>query len=72
MKILITGAKGMLGTQVALDLNRGYTELGSIPQSFVGAEVVLADVDTLDITDKSATEKFIAECKPDVVINCAA
>ena len=72
MKILITGAKGMLGTQVALDLKRGYTELGSIPQSFVGAEVVLADVDTLDITDKAATEKFIADCAPDVVINCAA
>ena len=72
MKILITGAKGMLGTQVALDLKRGYTELGSIPQSFVGADVILADVDTLDITDKSATEKFIADCAPDVVINCAA
>ena len=72
MKILITGAKGMLGTQVALDLKRGYTELGSVPQNFVGAEVVLADVDTLDITDKAATEKFIAECAPDVVINCAA
>ena len=72
MKILITGAKGMLGTQVALDLKRGYTVLGSIPQSFVGADVILADVDTLDITDKSATEKFIADCAPDVVINCAA
>ena len=72
MKILITGAKGMLGTQVALDLKRGYTELGPVPQAFVGADVVLADVDTLDITDKAATEKFIADCAPDVVINCAA
>ena len=72
MKILITGAKGMLGTQVALDLKRGYTELGSIPQAFVGAEVALADIDNLDITDKAATEKFIGDCKPDVVINCAA
>ena len=72
MKILITGARGMLGTQVALDLKRGYTELGSIPQAFVGAEVLLADIDNLDITDKAATEKFIADCAPDVVINCAA
>ena len=72
MKILITGAKGMLGTQVALDLKRGYTELGAIPQAFVGADVVLADIDNLDITDKAATEKFIADCAPDVVINCAA
>ena len=72
MKILITGAKGMLGTQVALDLKRGYTELGAIPQAFMGADVVLADIDNLDITDKTATEKFIADCAPDVVINCAA
>ena len=72
MRILITGAKGMLGTQVALDLKRGYTELGAIPQAFMGADVVLADIDNLDITDKAATEKFIADCAPDVVINCAA
>ena len=72
MKILITGAKGMLGTQVAFDLKRGHTELGKIPQAFVGADIVLADVDTLDITDKAATEKFITDCTPDVVINCAA
>ena len=72
MKILITGAKGMLGTQVALDLKRGYTELGAIPQAFMGADVVLADIDNLDITDKSAVEAFMTENKPDVVINCAA
>ncbi len=72
MKILITGAKGMLGTQAAEDLNRGYTELGPIPARFAGAEVICADVDTLDITDKSATEKFMSEHRPDVVINCAA
>ncbi len=72
MKILITGAKGMLGTQVVEDLTRGYTELGPIPQNFKGAEVIAADVDTLDITDKAACEKYMAEVKPDVVINCAA
>ncbi len=72
MKILITGAKGMLGTQVCEDLARGYTELGKIPQNFAGAEVIAADVDTLDITDKTACEKYIGEAKPDIVINCAA
>ena len=59
MKILITGAKGMLGTQVSLDLKRGYTELGPVPQNFVGAQVVLADVDTLDITDKAAVDACV-------------
>ena len=57
MKILITGSAGMLGTQVVCDLTRGYTELGEVPAALKGAEVITADVDTLDITDKAATEK---------------
>jgi len=72
MKILITGAAGMLGTQVVCDLQRGYTELGTIPQSFVGAQLLLADLAELDITDKASCEKYMAENRPDVVINCAA
>jgi len=72
MKILITGSKGMLATQVITDLERGYTELGDVPAALKGAQLVLADVDELDITDKAATETFIAQHKPDIVINCAA
>ena len=72
MKILITGAAGMLGTQVVCDLQRGYTELGGIPQCFEGAQLLLADLAELDITDKASCEKYMAENKPDVVINCAA
>lgn len=72
MKILITGAKGMLGTQVVCDLQRGYTELGKIPHCFVGAELITADVEALDITDKALCERYMAEHRPDVVINCAA
>ena len=72
MKILITGAAGMLGTQVVCDLQRGYTELGKIPQAFEGAQLLLADLAELDITDKASCEKYMAENTPDVVINCAA
>ena len=72
MKILITGSNGMLATQVITDLKRGYTELGEVPAALKGAQLLLADVDILDITDKSAVEAFMAENKPDVVINCAA
>ena len=72
MKILITGARGMLATQVITDLRRGYTELGKIPQEFIGAEILTTDVENLDITDKSACEKYMEENRPDVVINCAA
>ena len=72
MKILTTGSKGMLATQVITDLERGYTELGEVPAALKGAQLVLADVDELDITDKAATEAFIAQHNPDIVINCAA
>ncbi|MBE6888018.1 MAG: dTDP-4-dehydrorhamnose reductase [Ruminococcaceae bacterium] len=72
MKILITGSKGMLATQVIADLERGYTELGEVPAALKNAQLVLADVEELDITDKAATEKFIELHRPDVVINCAA
>jgi len=72
MKILITGSNGMLATQVITDLSRGYTELGEVPAALKGAQLLLADVDTLDITDKAATERFMAQHTPDIVINCAA
>ena len=72
MKILITGSNGMLATQVITDLERGYTELGEVPAALKGAQLLLADVDTLDITDKAAVESFMEENRPDVVINCAA
>lgn len=72
MKILITGAKGMLASQIALDLSRGYTDLGSLPQSMKDAQLILRDVDSLDITDLSACFEFLQREKPDRVINCAA
>ena len=72
MRILITGSNGMLATQVITDLGRGYTELGEVPASLKDAQLVLADVDTLDITDKAAVESFMEENRPDIVINCAA
>ena len=72
MKILITGSNGMLASQVITDLNRGYTELGPVPAAMKDAQLLLADVDTLDITDKAATESYMQQHRPDVVINCAA
>ena len=52
MKILITGSKGMLATQVINDLERGYTELGDVPAALKGAQLVLADVDEVfSLTD---------------------
>ena len=58
MKILITGANGMLAKAV-----RGR---------FKENELILTDVEELDITDFSQVEKFVEENKPEVIINCAA
>ena len=66
MKILITGANGMLAKAVR--------------ERFVNEELVLTDVkvtdtpsvEKLDITDLEKVKEFVTSCKPDVIINCAA
>ncbi len=59
MKILITGANGMLAKEVK--------------EKFVKEnEVILTDVAELDITDEKAVMNFISNLKPDYIINCAA
>ena len=60
MKILITGANGMLGQDLCPILED------------VGAFVIETDVDTLDITNKNLTEKVLTDIHPDMVIHCAA
>jgi dTDP-4-dehydrorhamnose reductase len=60
MKILITGAKGQLGSDLMAELkNRGH-------------ECVGVDIEEMDITDKSATTRVIGEVLPQAVIHCAA
>jgi len=53
---LITGCKGQLGTELSARL----------------PDAICADVDTLDITDATAVQKFVSENNIDVIINCAA
>lgn len=59
MKILITGANGMLAKSVKKRLETGN-------------ELICTDVADLDITDEEAVLKFVTESKPDYIINCAA
>jgi dTDP-4-dehydrorhamnose reductase len=60
MRILITGAVGMLGSDACTVAQRG------------GHEVTGLHRHALDITDARAAQRAIAEVVPDVVINCAA
>lgn len=60
MKILVTGANGMLGQDLCPILED------------VGAFVIETDVDTLDITNAEQVKQVLTDIHPDMVIHCAA
>lgn len=72
MKILITGAKGQLGRELAVCLERGKTELGVPDILKEKNEVTLTDIDECDIADMAALRAFVGEGRFDVIFNCAA
>jgi dTDP-4-dehydrorhamnose reductase len=59
--ILITGAKGQLGS-----------ELKEVSKNFYGYDFIFTDIDSLDITSLEKISEFINKSKPDWIINCAA
>ena len=59
MKILITGANGMLAKEVKDKFKEDN-------------EIISTDVEELDITNENAVFNYINEIKPDYIINCAA
>ena len=59
MKILITGANGMLAKSVKARLKKEN-------------ELICTDVSDLDITNAEAVMNFVKENKPEYIINCAA
>lgn len=72
MRILITGSKGQLGTELQRILSAGTADIGPIPEAYRDAVVFATDVDTLDILDAEAVEAMVAETQPELIINCAA
>lgn len=72
MKILITGCRGQLGTELQKQLREGNCVLGPLPERLKNAPVVAVDLEDLDITDREATTAYIRRHQPDTVINCAA
>lgn len=72
MKILITGCRGQLGTELQRQLSAEGCVLGPLPERLRKATVIPVDIDDLDITDREATVAYIRRHQPDTVINCAA
>lgn len=60
MKVLVTGANGMLGQ----DLCPIFED--------AGAFVIETDVDTLDITNAGQVKQVLSDIRPDLVVHCAA
>lgn len=58
MRILITGAKGMLGRTLTRHLKEH--------------ELLLADLDTFDLADRAACEKAVREFGPETILHTAA
>ena len=58
MKILITGANGMLAKAIIKKFNKEI--------------LICTDVENLDITNKEKVEEFVENVNPNVIINCAA
>lgn len=60
MKVLVTGARGQLGSDLVCRLaSRGHEAVG-------------VDVEELDVTDERAVSRALEACRPDAVIHCAA
>ena len=60
MKVLVTGANGMLGQDLCPYLED------------IGMLVIPTDYDTMDITDEKQTDEIISRVRPDLIIHCAA
>ena len=68
MKVFVTGVGGQLGYDVVNELTKRGHEA-------VGSDIIVCDDSNyikLDITDREAVDKAIAEITPDAVIHCAA
>lgn len=66
MKILVTGACGMLGRYL-VGMLTNLSTAGNL-----GLEITATDREQLDITHRQETARFISDCKPNVIVNCAA
>lgn len=73
MRLLITGSKGQLGSELKHCLESMGSEIGPIPPCYAGAAVDCVDSHDFDISDEEAVRAWFACHDPyDAVINCAA
>ena len=59
MKVLVTGARGLLGAAITREFEAAH-------------EVLALDRGALDVTDAGAVERVVSDARPGLVVNCAA
>lgn len=59
MKVLVTGARGLLGAAIAREFAQDD-------------EVLALDRDALDVTDADAVARVVSAARPELLVNCAA
>ena len=69
MKLLICGANGQLGNELARQLGAGKSALGTIPQVFAGAQVAGVDIEDGDLANREVALALVEKHAPDVVLN---
>ncbi len=69
MRILITGASGLLGLNVALEAMRGNAVIGADRTTLASAPFPMIQVDLLD---PEAASSMLDEARPEAVVHCAA
>ncbi len=70
MRILITGASGLLGLNVALEAADQYTVFGQVNSNAIRTETFT--VLPTDLLEPGAVERLLDQSQPDWVIHCAA
>jgi dTDP-4-dehydrorhamnose reductase len=59
MRVLVTGARGRLGSQLVNELQHHHTVVG-------------VDIESVDITSRESVDQTFAAAQPEIVIHCAA
>ncbi len=70
MRILVTGASGLLGLNFALQYNGLHTIIGLFNDNLLAHAPF--EVCQVDLTQRGIVEKVVADYRPDSIIHCAA